>query len=116
MLVTNPSLARVGRVLLEGLRTPTVINDDSAAKDFDIVPLSSDRAIETALNEEDREFAETSWFDELNGITKKPYGGIRPDQTLYKKVFDKYVLIAMIWPWGDQQHMTLKMPLIYDEN
>ena len=46
----------------------------------------------------------------------KPYGGIRSDQTLYKKGFDKYVLIATIWPWGDRQHMTLKIPLIGNEN
>jgi len=75
--LTNPSLVRMGRLLLDGLKTKTVINDDSAKKDFNIVPLSSDRAIETALNEEDREFAETSWFDGLDGITKKPYGGVK---------------------------------------
>jgi len=28
----------------------------------------------------------------------KPYGGIRSDQTLYKKEFDKYVLIATMSP------------------
>ncbi len=77
LIVTNPSLAKVGRALLEGLRTPTLINDDSATKDFNIVPLPSDRAIETALNEEDREFAETSWFDGLDGIKRKPYGGVK---------------------------------------
>lgn len=37
------------------------------------------------------------------------YGGIRKNQTLYKKDFDGYSIIAMLWPWQDDTHITLKL-------
>ena len=40
------------------------------------------------------------------------YGGIRVDQTLFKKEFDDYTVIAMFWPWGNNTHTTLKMALL----
>jgi hypothetical protein len=36
-------------------------------------------------------------------------GGIETNQTLYRKEFDSQSLIAMFWPWGDDEHVTLKM-------
>lgn len=77
LIFTNPSLIKVGRPLLEGLRTRTVVNDNSAVKEFGIIPLSSERAIETALNKEDDEFATSSWCKKLAGIERKPYGGLK---------------------------------------
>lgn len=44
-------------------------------------------------------------------ITKN-FGGIRPDQTLYRKVFDEFTILAMLWPWRDNKLITLKIPLI----
>lgn len=38
----------------------------------------------------------------------KDYGGIFDNQTLFKKDFNGFTLIAMFWPWGDSQHTTLK--------
>jgi hypothetical protein len=38
-----------------------------------------------------------------------PFGGIRKEQTFFYKAFETYAVIAMFWPWGDQQHSTLKM-------
>lgn len=46
---------------------------------------------------------------EAHGKLAKPYGGIRSNQALYQKSFHAYDVIAMIWPWGDRQHMTLKI-------
>jgi hypothetical protein len=40
------------------------------------------------------------------------YGGIYTNQTLYKKEFGEYTLIAMLWPWQDDVHTTLKMVLL----
>src|SRR5262245_34465847 len=39
----------------------------------------------------------------------KAFGGIRIDQTLYKKIDGDQTVIAMLWPWGDHEHTTLKM-------
>ena len=37
------------------------------------------------------------------------YGGIHDSQTLFKKEFDGFTVIAMFWPWQDNEHTTLKM-------
>ncbi len=44
-------------------------------------------------------------------VLTKDYGGIRKDQTLFKKEFDDYTVIAMFWPWQDKVRTTLKMVL-----
>jgi len=40
------------------------------------------------------------------------YGGIFANQTLFKKEEDAVVAIAMLWPWQDGAHVTLKMALV----
>ena len=42
----------------------------------------------------------------------KDYGGIRKNQTLFKKEFDNATVIAMFWPWQDNIRTTLKMVLL----
>jgi hypothetical protein len=42
----------------------------------------------------------------------KPFGGIHPNQTMYKKDFGEFTIIAMFWPWQDRKHTTLKLALI----
>ena len=37
------------------------------------------------------------------------YGGIRKNQTLFRREDDKSIVIAMFWPWGDGDHTTLKI-------
>ena len=39
----------------------------------------------------------------------KDRGGIAKNQTLYKKDSDGLVVLAMLWPWGNQMHTTLKI-------
>ena len=46
----------------------------------------------------------------------KEYGGIRRNQTLFKKEFDDATVIAMFWPWQDNIRTTLKMLLIKKES
>lgn len=38
-----------------------------------------------------------------------PYGGIRKEQTLFKRQIDDVIFLAMLWPWQDDEHVTLKM-------
>jgi hypothetical protein len=37
------------------------------------------------------------------------YGGIRSDQTLFCKNDDSCQVLAMLWPWSDTEHITLRM-------
>lgn len=39
-------------------------------------------------------------------------GGIRVEQTLFKKEFGDATIIAKFWPWGDDVHTTVKMALL----
>ena len=39
----------------------------------------------------------------------KDYGGIHSNQTLYKTEFSGGQVIAMLWPWGNNTHTTLKI-------
>ncbi len=37
------------------------------------------------------------------------FGGIRSNQTLFKKEYDGNTVLAMYWPWQDETHVTLKI-------
>ncbi len=39
----------------------------------------------------------------------KNFGGIRKDQTLFLKKFENCSIMAMLWPWQDSEHITLKL-------
>lgn len=39
----------------------------------------------------------------------REFGGIMPGQTLYFCSNDDSTVIAMLWPWTDRQHTTLKI-------
>lgn len=39
----------------------------------------------------------------------RQYGGIMQGQTLYMENKDKEVVFAMLWPWKDGEHTTLKL-------
>lgn len=43
------------------------------------------------------------------------YGGIRTGQTLFVREFEDVTVIAMFWPWEDDEHTTLKMGLLEKE-
>jgi uncharacterized protein YbjT (DUF2867 family) len=64
--LVTPVYARVGRKLIESLRVPTVVKDDTALREFDIRPQSVSEAIELAIRNEDMEFAATRWNDALS--------------------------------------------------
>ncbi len=45
---------------------------------------------------------------DFQNLTKK-FGGIFDNQTLFKKESGSAVILAMLWPWSDNEHTTLKI-------
>lgn len=39
----------------------------------------------------------------------KPYGGVQSNQTLYYQLRGKISELAMLWPWGSGQSITVKI-------
>jgi uncharacterized protein YbjT (DUF2867 family) len=76
--LVTPVYARIGRALIESLRHPTIIHDQSAEKAFGITPKRVQQAMAEALRNEDRDFAETRWSDALSSSGKgQTWGGTR---------------------------------------
>lgn len=77
--LVTPVYARVGRELVEGLKAPTVVDDDRALQMFPIRPMGMDEQIARALLNEDSEFAETRWSDAMSSLGQEelPWGGAR---------------------------------------
>jgi hypothetical protein len=76
--LVTPVYARVGRRLIDSTRTAMEVADDSALRDFDFEPRGYKEAIARALQQEDREFAETRWNDALSSsVTPQAFGGER---------------------------------------
>ena len=81
--LVTPVYARVGRSLIEGVRNETVVRGDEALKAFDVRPMNARTALDRALRNEDREFAQTRWSDAYparQGDAK--WGGVRFGQRL----------------------------------
>lgn len=68
--LVTPLYARVGRKLIDSVRNETVVTDDAALRVFDVKPRGFREAIERALVNEDREYAETRWSDALSSVGK----------------------------------------------
>ncbi len=76
--LVTPLYARVGRKLIDSVRNETVVTDESALRVFEIRPRGFREAIERALVNEDREYAETRWSDALSSAGKpRSWGGTR---------------------------------------
>ena len=74
--VVTPVYASIGRELIESLRNDTLVGDGSARELFPIRPRGFREAIERALANEDREFAETRWSDALSAHQGRNWGGV----------------------------------------
>ena len=74
--VVTPVYASIGRELIESLRNDTLVGDGSARELFSIRPRGFREAIERALANEDREFAETRWSDALSAYRGRNWGGV----------------------------------------
>lgn len=76
--LVTPLFARVGRKLIDSLRHPTVVRDDSASRVFAIKPIGVIEAIARALRNEDFGFAQTRWSDASSSAgASKQWGGAR---------------------------------------
>ena len=76
--LVTPLYARIGRKLIDSIRSPTVVQDTSASDYFEIKPRRINEAIAEALTNEDQEFAETVWSDALSSAGEQPdWGGVR---------------------------------------
>jgi uncharacterized protein YbjT (DUF2867 family) len=77
--LVTPLYARVGRKLVDSLRHPTVVRDDSAQRLFSIRPIGVSEAIACALRNEDAGFAQTRWSDAISAAMHAPrqWGGAR---------------------------------------
>ena len=74
--LVTPVYARVGRKLIESIKYPTVVRSDLASRLFRVRPRGAADAVRAALENEDREFAETRWSDSLSasGVSVGPAG------------------------------------------
>jgi len=76
--LVTPVFARIGRKLIDSIRYPTVVRDDTARREFQVQPVGVREAMARALQNEGREFAETRWSDALlTAGASQPYGGVR---------------------------------------
>ncbi len=75
----TPVYSRIGRKLIESLRNPTVVRNESAKHYFpDIQPRGLVEAISRALANEDRKFAQTRWSDSISSLgAPKHWGGVQ---------------------------------------
>ncbi|NIR49332.1 SDR family oxidoreductase [candidate division KSB1 bacterium] len=76
--LVTPLYARIGRKLISSIQHPTVVQDDSASRVFEICPKGVKDAIAEALQNEDKELAETRWTDAVSAAgPQRNWGGVR---------------------------------------
>ena len=76
--LVTPVYARIGRKLVDSLRNPTIVKNDSALTEFKVRPRGLREAIRRALTNEENDLAQTRWSDALSmsrGVLN--WGGIR---------------------------------------
>ncbi len=74
--LVTPVYATIGRKLVESLKNPTVVHDNSALDAFALKPMSLSAAIQRALSKEDQEFAMTRWQDAVSSsMALRRFGG-----------------------------------------
>ncbi len=94
--LVTPLYARIGRKLVDSLRHPTVVRDDSARAAFpDIHPGGIREAVAAALRNEEQAFAATRWSDALSaGGRLSDFGGKR----FGGRIVDSRVVVAAAAP------------------
>ncbi len=76
--LVTPLYARVGRKLVDSLRHPTIVRDNSAQRLFPIKPIGVREAIARALRNEDSSLAQTRWSDAVSAAAApRQWGGTR---------------------------------------
>lgn len=78
LALVSPVYSRVGRELIDGVRNPTVVRDESALRDFAVRPQGVREVLARALVNEDLGFAATRWSDALSSQrAARSWGGVR---------------------------------------
>ena len=77
LALVTPLYYKIGRWLIEGVKNETIVNSTSALETFTIRPRGVREAVQRALANEDREFAETRWTDTSPAYLKSGQGGAR---------------------------------------
>jgi hypothetical protein len=79
LALVTPLRARIGRQLLEGMRSDSIVTSSRARELLpEIRPRGYREAIRRALANEDREFADTHWSDAVSsGVAPKNWHGVR---------------------------------------
>jgi len=74
--LVTPRYSKVGRKLIDGLKNPTVVTNDAAAREFAIRPRDLPTAVREAADQEDGEFAGKRWADfaDIEDLPRR-YGG-----------------------------------------
>ena len=76
--LVTPIYARVGKKLVESIKHPTVVRDPSALEAFQVRPLGMKEALASAVRNEEREVAETRWYDAFSsGGDARTWAGVR---------------------------------------
>jgi uncharacterized protein YbjT (DUF2867 family) len=75
--LVTPLYARVGRKLIESIKHPTVVRDPAAQQVFSLQPRGMREAIASALRNEERETAETRWYDAFSSGEGRNWAGVR---------------------------------------
>ncbi len=75
--LVTPVYARIGRILIESIKHPTVVHDDAASRAFAVRPMGAREAIASALRNEEQAFAQTRWSDALSASRRPAWGGAR---------------------------------------
>jgi uncharacterized protein YbjT (DUF2867 family) len=74
--VLTPTHARIAAAMMDSLRNETVVHDPIADQAFSIEPRGLAESIRSALEREDRQFAETHWSHALSRVPRSRWGGI----------------------------------------
>jgi uncharacterized protein YbjT (DUF2867 family) len=76
--LVTPLYARVGRQLIESIKHASIVRDPSALEVFPVRPRNNREAIAAAIRNEDREFAESRWYDAFSaGGERRNWAGVR---------------------------------------
>lgn len=93
--LTTPVYARVGRRLIDGLRSATVVRDPLARNVFAIRPMGLRKAVARAVANEDQHFAATRWSDAVSSSgLPRAWGGVR----IGPRLFDTRSLVVDVPP------------------
>ena len=75
--LVTPIYARVGRKLIASIKNASVVQDTSSLEAFPVRPRNMAQAVEAAVRNEEREIAESSWFDAISsGGESRGWAGV----------------------------------------